>query len=80
MTLLTWEYYCISSTSVPVQIEPNRYRPSVSSSLIFLLLVSNILHTMPPRGNEGLDFTPILTHYLFLFTTILAIVSSTQWY
>ncbi|KAG5639559.1 hypothetical protein H0H81_012230 [Sphagnurus paluster] len=29
---------------------------------------------MPPRGNEGLDFTPILTHYLFLFTTILAIV------
>ncbi|KAI0032156.1 hypothetical protein K488DRAFT_50551 [Vararia minispora EC-137] len=29
---------------------------------------------MPPRGSEGLDFTPILTHYLFLFTTILAIV------
>ncbi|KAI0315667.1 hypothetical protein OF83DRAFT_1061673 [Amylostereum chailletii] len=29
---------------------------------------------MPPRGNEGLDFTPILTHYLFLFTTILAVV------
>jgi SHO1 osmosensor len=28
---------------------------------------------MPPRGNEGLDFTPILTHYLFLFTSILAI-------
>ncbi|TDL26335.1 hypothetical protein BD410DRAFT_741601 [Rickenella mellea] len=28
---------------------------------------------MPPRGNEGYDFTPILTHYLFLFTTILAI-------
>lgn len=29
---------------------------------------------MPPRGSEGLDFTPILTHYLFLFTTILALV------
>ncbi|KAG6873829.1 hypothetical protein C0995_010441 [Termitomyces sp. Mi166 len=29
---------------------------------------------MPPRGNEGLDFTPILTHYVFLFTTILAII------
>ncbi|KAI0066513.1 hypothetical protein BV25DRAFT_1796930 [Artomyces pyxidatus] len=29
---------------------------------------------MPPRGNERLDFTPILTHYLFLFTSILAIV------
>ena len=29
---------------------------------------------MPPRGNEGLDFTPILTHYLFLFTTVLAVV------
>nr|UPW42866.1 high osmolarity signaling protein SHO1 [Hypsizygus marmoreus] len=29
---------------------------------------------MPPRGNEGLDFTPILTHYLFLFTTILAVI------
>ncbi|KAG5716470.1 Protein SSU81 [Termitomyces sp. T112] len=29
---------------------------------------------MPPRGNEGLDFTPILTHYLFLFTTLLAII------
>jgi len=27
---------------------------------------------MPPRGNEGLDFTPIVTHYLFLFTSILA--------
>ena len=32
--------------------------------------------SMPPRGNsEGLDVTPILTHYLFLFTSILAIVS-----
>ncbi|KAA1467805.1 hypothetical protein DENSPDRAFT_877607 [Dentipellis sp. KUC8613] len=29
---------------------------------------------MPPRGSEGLDFTPILTHYLFLFTSILAVV------
>lgn len=29
---------------------------------------------MPPRGSEGLDFTPISTHYLFLFTTILAVV------
>lgn len=29
---------------------------------------------MPPRGSEGLDFTPVLTHYLFLFTTILAVV------
>ena len=32
---------------------------------------------MPPRGSEGYDFTPILTHYLFLFTTILAAVSPT---
>jgi SHO1 osmosensor len=32
--------------------------------------------TMPPRGNEGFDFTPILTHYLFLFTSILSIVCS----
>ena len=31
---------------------------------------------MPPRGsNERLDFTPILTHYLFLFTTVFAVVS-----
>lgn len=30
---------------------------------------------MPPRGSEGLDFTPILTHYLFLFTTILAVLA-----
>ncbi|KAI0347651.1 hypothetical protein BDW22DRAFT_1349683 [Trametopsis cervina] len=29
---------------------------------------------MPPRGSEGYDFTPIITHYLFLFTTILALV------
>ncbi|KAH9486383.1 High osmolarity signaling protein SHO1 [Psilocybe cubensis] len=28
---------------------------------------------MPPRGNEGLDFTPILTHYLFLFTSFLSV-------
>lgn len=33
------------------------------------------LFNMPPRGSEGLDFTPILTHYLFLFTAILAVVS-----
>ena len=31
---------------------------------------------MPPRGNEALDFTPILTHYLFLFTSILSVVRS----
>jgi hypothetical protein len=37
-----------------------------------LLLSSN----MPPRGsNERLDFTPILTHYLFLFTSVFAVVS-----
>jgi SHO1 osmosensor len=31
---------------------------------------------MPPRGNsESLDVTPILTHYLFLFTSILAILA-----
>jgi SHO1 osmosensor len=31
---------------------------------------------MPPRGsNEGLDFTPILTHYLFLFTSILSFIA-----
>ena len=36
------------------------------------LLSSN----MPPRGtNERLDFTPILTHYLFLFTSVFAVVS-----
>ncbi|KAI0784960.1 hypothetical protein C8Q75DRAFT_776900 [Abortiporus biennis] len=29
---------------------------------------------MPPRGSEGYDFTPLLTHYVFLLTTILAIV------
>lgn len=30
--------------------------------------------TMPPRGSEGLNFGPILTHYLFLFTSILSVV------
>ncbi|KAK7058575.1 Transmembrane osmosensor [Paramarasmius palmivorus] len=30
---------------------------------------------MPPRGNEGLDFTPIVTHYLFLFTSVLAVLA-----
>jgi len=30
---------------------------------------------MPPRGSEGLDFTPILTHYLFLFTSILSFIA-----
>ncbi|KIL71628.1 hypothetical protein M378DRAFT_183009 [Amanita muscaria Koide BX008] len=29
---------------------------------------------MPPRGSEALDFTPILTHYLFLFTSILSVL------
>ncbi|KIY73508.1 hypothetical protein CYLTODRAFT_434174 [Cylindrobasidium torrendii FP15055 ss-10] len=28
---------------------------------------------MPPRANEGLDFTPIISHYMFLFTSILAV-------
>ncbi|KAI0275261.1 hypothetical protein BC834DRAFT_851984 [Gloeopeniophorella convolvens] len=31
---------------------------------------------MPPRGNnERLDFTPILTHYLFLFTSIFGVLA-----
>ncbi|KAJ8084628.1 Transmembrane osmosensor [Marasmius tenuissimus] len=30
---------------------------------------------MPPRGNEGLDFTPIVTHYLFLFTSVLSVLA-----
>ncbi|KAF5375048.1 hypothetical protein D9758_000551 [Tetrapyrgos nigripes] len=30
---------------------------------------------MPPRGNDGLDFTPILTHYLFLLTSLLSILA-----
>ncbi|KAH9962717.1 hypothetical protein BGW80DRAFT_1354088 [Lactifluus volemus] len=31
---------------------------------------------MPPRGNnERLDFTPILTHYLFLFTSIFSVIA-----
>jgi len=29
---------------------------------------------MPPRGSEGLNFGPILTHYLFLFTSILSVL------
>jgi len=29
---------------------------------------------MPPRGSEGLNFSPILTHYLFLFTSILSVL------
>lgn len=33
---------------------------------------------MPPRGNEGLDFTPVVTHYLFLSTSLLAAVSIGQ--
>lgn len=28
---------------------------------------------MPPRGSGGYDFTPVVTHYLFLLTTILAV-------
>lgn len=37
---------------------------------------STITPTMPPRGSsDGLDFTPILTHYLFLFTSVLSVVS-----
>lgn len=69
-----------------VQIEKHclRNRNSVVYFPIFLpftyprrpfLLLSPSCYTMPPRGNEGYDFTPIVTHYLFLFTTILAVVS-----
>jgi SHO1 osmosensor len=29
----------------------------------------------PMRNSEGYDFTPILTHYVFLLTSVLAIVS-----
>ncbi|KAF8641199.1 hypothetical protein AX17_000834 [Amanita inopinata Kibby_2008] len=46
-------------------------RPSAS----FFVLSSSSLLAMPPRGNEALDFTPILTHYLFLFTSILSILA-----
>ncbi|KAG8968247.1 Transmembrane osmosensor [Tulasnella sp. 425] len=27
---------------------------------------------MPPRGNGGLDFTPLVTHFVFLFTFVIA--------
>lgn len=47
---------------------------SLSYLNLFLFQLSNL--TMPPRGsNERLDFTPILTHYLFLFTSVFAVVS-----
>jgi hypothetical protein len=45
----------------------------------FSLILYNTFNTMPPRGNEGLDFTPILTQYLFLFTSVFAVVSNTQY-
>jgi hypothetical protein len=45
----------------------------VPTTLCATLLFSFI---MAPRGSEGLDFTPILTHYFFLFTSVLAIVSN----
>lgn len=54
--------------------EPSPPSDSVSPSL---LSSHYRLLKMPPRGSEGYDFTPILTHYLFLFTTILALVSPT---
>ncbi|KAI8981233.1 hypothetical protein BD414DRAFT_492064 [Trametes punicea] len=46
----------------------------LSLSFLYILNYPSLLK-MPPRGSEGYDFTPILTHYLFLFTTILAVVS-----
>jgi SHO1 osmosensor len=30
---------------------------------------------MPPRGSEGLDFSPIFSHYVFLLTTVLAVLA-----
>jgi len=51
----------------------------VLSSLLLTTLSSLYYSSnpiMPPRAsNERLDFTPILTHYLFLFTTVFAVVS-----
>jgi hypothetical protein len=47
---------------------------SVSSTHLLTKITDLDKQIMPPRGSEGLDFTPILTHYLFLFTTILAVV------
>jgi hypothetical protein len=35
---------------------------------------------MPPRGNQRFDFTPIVTHYLFLVTTLLAVASIPSYY
>ena len=50
----------LSSSPLPLAVRP---RPS-----------AKLYYNMPPRGSEGLDFTPVLTHYLFLLTTILAVV------
>src|ERR1700712_2615165 len=45
------------------------HTPSTSAPLLsFSLLVM-------ARGGDGYDFTPILTHYLFLITSVLAVVS-----
>jgi hypothetical protein len=51
---------------------PRQQRPTDSTLPLYGQLSES---TMPPRGNEGFDFTPILTHYLFLFTTLLAVAS-----
>jgi hypothetical protein len=34
-----------------------------------------ILNMPPPRGSQGYDFSPIISHYVLLFTFVLAIVS-----
>jgi hypothetical protein len=62
-------------TRQALRVEPDRSHLIYSSFIETRLFSSGLI--MPPRpSNERLDFTPILTHYLFLFTTVFAVVSS----
>lgn len=51
---------------------PIRKNPPLPFNLRLPILTTAV--KMPPRGSEGLNFSPILTHYLFLFTSILSVV------
>ena len=66
-------YKCRAAASGVVNVPRDPTLPLPNT----FLLSSN----MPPRGsNERLDFTPILTHYLFLFTSVFAVVSLLPWH
>lgn len=78
-------FCCVGSLLLHPQLSTQssiiRARPRGQSSVKLHPIASPVVDSqeipdsptkMPPRGNGGLDFTPLVSHFVFLFTFVIA--------